>query len=84
MANIYMSWSELLNKHTTEALEFYYHEFDHRIQIYLIDSGDTFIHYMPTQSALDDPNTVGGNQADLDDWENNHKSEATETQGVND
>jgi hypothetical protein len=87
MTNLYMNWTQLKTKHIAEGLEFKYANQGTRWQIYLIDSADAYITYLPSQAALNDPNFIGNRtslQADLTDWDTNHKSNANETTGVAD
>jgi len=82
MTTIFMNWADLKAKKTEEGMTFYYHDFDNRIQIYLIDDGNVFMIYLMSQEAIDDPNSVGGSQANLDDWTTNYLAGAIETEGV--
>jgi hypothetical protein len=88
MANVQMTWSEILNKHVVEGLEFRYHEFSNRWQIYLLDGLDAYITYLPTQMILDSPTFVADDkvllQTNLADWISNHKTSAIQTNGVDD
>ena len=83
-----MEWSELKAKHIGEGLEFKYCYENGRLQIYILDGADAYICYLPTQITLDSPAFISDNktnlQADLTDFETNHKSDATETNGVKD
>ena len=89
MTNIYMSWTQLKTKKTSEGLNLYYHQQDsYRIQLYLLDGADAYICYLATQKTLDSEGFIAddktGLQTDLNDFNDNYKSSATETQGVKD
>ena len=88
MSNIYLSWSDLKEKHTGEGIEIKYAVISNKYQVYLIDGSDAFIAYIPTQIMLDDPNFISERktqlQSDLNDWLTNHIANAEETDGVSD
>jgi len=90
MTNVYLKWAQLKNKHLTEGIELKYSPEPNRWQIFILESPDVFICYLPTQSTLNSPTFYATTtekaslQADLDDFENNHKNDAEETSGVSD
>jgi len=88
MTNVYITWTALKNKASADSLTIHYAEFDQKYQIYLLDGSDACMTYLPMQKLLDNPNFVSDNssglQTDLDDFEDNHKSSATSTEGVED
>lgn len=88
MTNVYMNWTQIKAKKTGEELIFYYHKESVRWQIYLLDGNDAFICYLPTQETLDNPAFITDNktglQSDLNDFNDNFKSGATETEGAKD
>lgn len=87
MTNIYQTWTQLKTKHTSEGMELKYADQSSRWQIYVIDGADAYITYIPSQITLNSPTFIGdlsGLQADLNDFNNNHKAEAQATTGVED
>lgn len=84
-----MNWTQLKAKKTSEGLSLYYcYQDSYRVQIYLLDGADAYINYLATQKTLNSEGFVSDNktglQNDLNDFNDNYKSSATETQGVKD
>lgn len=88
MTNIHISWVALRDKSVAESLGLHYAERGNRYQVYLLDGPDAHITYIPVQRTINDPNFVAANssqeQSDLDDFEDNYKSGATQDDGVSD
>lgn len=88
MTNVYLTWAQLKNKKDTEGLVMYYYQDKLNWQIYLLKSGNAYIHYIPRPDlfnimTLSDSDKVNI-QNDYSDFETNYLPSATETGGVSD
>jgi hypothetical protein len=87
MTNVYVSW-EFIKEKVLGGKTLYYHLNDWNIQLYVLDGPDAYIRYIPrpdkfNQMVIDDENKTRS-EDEYNDFIENYKQNAVETEGIRD